>query len=354
MTHFKYIIIGAGLSGLTSAYYLNKLGESSFLIIESRDRIGGRILTKNGIDLGATWFQNHHESVSNFLKELQVDSFNQYAKGKGILLYDINRPVHYFESDPVAPASKRIRGNSTSIIRRLSQYFIDKIKLHTVVKEIIDQEDHVMIITNKETFTASKVILTMPPSLVSQLQFTPDLKASTKEILASTPTWMEHAIKVGITYEKAFWRTKNLSGTLIGQSGAVTELYDHSDSTTGINSLMGFVNENLREQDADKRKEIILDYVANHLGKEVYNYINYEEKDWSNDSNTSCSLLPAISRTHNYGHPVMNDSIFNDKLIFSGTETSQLNAGYMDGAIYSGIRSVVHWNKTQFSKPNSK
>ncbi|WP_438969304.1 flavin monoamine oxidase family protein [Nonlabens sp.] len=354
MTHFKYVIIGAGLSGLTSAYYLNKLGESNYLVLESRDRIGGRIFTKNGIDLGATWFQNHHEMVVNFLNELQLESFDQYSKGKSILLYDPNRPVHYFESDPNAQAAKRIKGNSVSLIRRLSQSSVDKIKLYTIVQEIIDKGDHLKIVTNKETFTASKVILTIPPKLVSQLQFTPDLNISTKKILASTPTWMEHSIKVGITYEKAFWRNKNFSGTLIGQSGAVTELYDHCDPTTGIISLMGFVSENLREQNVDQRKKIILDYIANQLGTEVYNYLNYEENDWSKDPNTSNSLLTTFSRTHNYGHPVMQESIFNDKLIFSGTETSQLNAGYMDGAIYSGIRSAAHWNKPYFSNANSK
>lgn len=152
-----------------------------------------------------------------------------------------------------------------------------------------------------------------------------------------------------------FWRNEDLSGTLIGQLGAVTELYDHCDPSTGTYSLMGFVNEELRHLKTDKRKKIILDYIATYLGKEVHSYIHYEEKDWSLDPNTSHSLLTAaISRTNNYGHPVMQKSMYNDKLIFSGTETSPLNAGYMDGAIYSGIRSITHWNKTQFSKANSK
>ena len=47
----KYIIVGAGLSGLTSAYMLHKLGETDFIVLESRDRIGGRIHTQHGICL---------------------------------------------------------------------------------------------------------------------------------------------------------------------------------------------------------------------------------------------------------------------------------------------------------------
>ena len=71
----KYIIIGAGLSGLTSGYEFNKIGEKDFLILESRDRIGGRVLTKDNIDLGATWFQWHHKNMINLLKGLNIDIF---------------------------------------------------------------------------------------------------------------------------------------------------------------------------------------------------------------------------------------------------------------------------------------
>jgi monoamine oxidase len=54
------IIIGAGLSGLLTAYRLKEEGVP-FKILEARDRTGGRIHTlesKNGtpLEMGATWF----------------------------------------------------------------------------------------------------------------------------------------------------------------------------------------------------------------------------------------------------------------------------------------------------------
>ena len=78
----KYIIIGAGLSGLTTAYHLSKLGLNDISILEGRDRIGGRILTKNGIDLGATWFQKHHTSLSELIEDLDLEKFDQRSSGK--------------------------------------------------------------------------------------------------------------------------------------------------------------------------------------------------------------------------------------------------------------------------------
>jgi len=59
------IIIGAGVSGLTIA---SKLNDGPLLILEARDRIGGRILTNdNNMDMGAAWL---HGSDNNPLNEL--------------------------------------------------------------------------------------------------------------------------------------------------------------------------------------------------------------------------------------------------------------------------------------------
>lgn len=55
----QVLILGAGMAGVAAAYWLRKLGISS-LILEARDRAGGRIWTSTRwadapVDLGATW-----------------------------------------------------------------------------------------------------------------------------------------------------------------------------------------------------------------------------------------------------------------------------------------------------------
>ncbi|MGB2941593.1 MAG: FAD-dependent oxidoreductase [Candidatus Macondimonas sp.] len=53
------LIIGGGLSGLALAAQLAAQGRD-FLLVEARDRLGGRILTRREgaahYDLGPTWF----------------------------------------------------------------------------------------------------------------------------------------------------------------------------------------------------------------------------------------------------------------------------------------------------------
>ena len=47
---FKVIIVGSGISGISSATHLMKNGCTDFKILEARNRIGGRIIS---IDMGS-------------------------------------------------------------------------------------------------------------------------------------------------------------------------------------------------------------------------------------------------------------------------------------------------------------
>ena len=51
------IIIGAGLSGIYAATLLQK--KYNVTILEARDRIGGRVLTVDGFDMGPSWVWQH-------------------------------------------------------------------------------------------------------------------------------------------------------------------------------------------------------------------------------------------------------------------------------------------------------
>jgi monoamine oxidase len=116
----------------------------------------------------------------------------------------------------------------------------------------------------------------------------------------------------------------------------VTELYDHSDITDTNFGLMGFVNENLRSESFGSRQEMILSYLEKYLGSEVRGYLNYHEKDWSEDKYTAVELTPLYSMPQ-YGHPLFQNAYMDGKLLFSGAETSPVYGGYMEGAVYSGL-----------------
>ncbi|WP_298475359.1 FAD-dependent oxidoreductase [uncultured Maribacter sp.] len=340
MTKAKYIIIGSGVSGLITANKLLQAGESDFLILESRDRTGGRVYTDNGIDLGATWFQKHHVYLTQLLKELNIPSYNQYSKGKSVLVYNSMAPAHYFETDNSAPSAQRIMGGSYSLINALAEKVKDKILLNTKVLELTDKEENIEIATTNGIFVATKVVTTIPPKLATAIKYVPELPENIQKVMQKTHTWMSNAIKVGITFKTPFWRNKNLSGTVIGQIGPVIELYDHSNAQNTEYSLMGFVNEGLRGISPEKRKSRILTYLETYLGEEIKNYTTYLEKDWSKDRSTSCEHLNSVYMSPEYGNALFNMNYFNNKLLFSGTETATHYGGYLEGAVYSGLNTA--------------
>ncbi|HEX4877432.1 MAG TPA: NAD(P)/FAD-dependent oxidoreductase [Chitinophagaceae bacterium] len=89
----KVVIIGAGFAGLSAAYYLYKK-KIDFVILEARNRIGGRVFShvmdeKENlvIELGAEWVGNSHERMQNlcneFGLELQNNQFDSHLIYQG-------------------------------------------------------------------------------------------------------------------------------------------------------------------------------------------------------------------------------------------------------------------------------
>ncbi len=217
---------------------------------------------------------------------------------------------------------------------------LDKIVLNTEVLIIGEKEDGLVLFTSEKNYSAEKVIVAIPPQLAANITYTPEIPESVLKAMNQTHTWMSNAIKVGITYASPFWREKELSGTIIGQVGPLSELYDHSNYTDQEFSLMGFVNEAMRDVSPEIRKEKILAYLEKYLGKEARNYNEYFEKDWSEDPFTSCENMKSVYLSPSYGNELFAKKYMNEKLLFSGSETSSVYGGYLEGAIYSGLKAA--------------
>ena len=66
------IVIGAGLSGLSAARALVDAGWKA-IVLEARDRTGGRVQTVDGIDMGAHWIHGTEGNpLTNLARQLDV------------------------------------------------------------------------------------------------------------------------------------------------------------------------------------------------------------------------------------------------------------------------------------------
>lgn len=89
------IVIGAGYAGLTASRLLKEAGKN-VLLLEARDRVGGRIHThyidnQLYVDLGGQWIGPTQDRIYALAREMQVNTFKTYNEGKNVILLNNQR-----------------------------------------------------------------------------------------------------------------------------------------------------------------------------------------------------------------------------------------------------------------------
>jgi monoamine oxidase len=341
-------IIGAGLSGLLTAYRLEKAG-IPYRVLEARDRIGGRIhtvLAKNEtpVEMGATWFQSAHTNLKALLDELEIEYFEQNMEGIAFYQPDLSNPAQPVRLPEQQPSYRVTGGTSTLIDELYSRLNKEQVFLNQPVQKISVQNDFIEIEAN-DKFQTDKLIFCIPPKLLAEkIVFEPALPKELFEIAQQTHTWMEDSIKVAVIYEKPFWRKQQFSGTIFSSYGPMTELYDHGNFEDDKSALCGFLHPSYTSISQEERKSHILNQIANSFGAEAKQPIDYQETIWKQEEFTSNSTNNPLYPHQNNGHPVFRNSLFADKVFFSNSETASSFGGYMEGAVISAelvARTVI-------------
>lgn len=103
------VVIGAGPSGLSAAYELNKAGKS-VAVLEARDRVGGRtwtdVMDGATIEIGGQWISPDQTGLYSLINELGIETFERYKEGKSVYLTEEGEAIAYEGADfPVAEST---------------------------------------------------------------------------------------------------------------------------------------------------------------------------------------------------------------------------------------------------------
>ncbi|HKK44934.1 MAG TPA: NAD(P)/FAD-dependent oxidoreductase [Balneolaceae bacterium] len=340
MESSKVVIIGAGLSGLCTAYLLEKKGISS-TVIEARNRLGGRICTyrKEGrapIEMGATWFGKKHQHLIKLLNELDIGTTEQYMGDQAYYEPISTSPPQLVSLPKNEDPTYRIEHGTDQLIERLAERLNSNIIVGQPVISLNKKDDLIKIKTPEKEYPADIVITTLPPKLlVETVSFEPSLPQSLVETARKTQTWMAESIKVGLTYERAFWKAPNCSGTITSNVGPVNEMYDHSNADNSLFALKGFMNDAYHVVTRQEREQLVVKQLKKFFGEKAGNYSSYHEKVWRHESFTYSPYEDFIIPHQHNGHPIFDQSYWNQRLFIGGSETASAFPGYMDGAIES-------------------
>ncbi|RYM31433.1 FAD-dependent oxidoreductase [Brumimicrobium glaciale] len=334
------IIIGAGLSGLLTAYRLKKEGVP-FKILDARTRIGGRINTVYGtnetpVEMGATWFYAQHVHLLKLLEELNIEYFEQHMENTVFFQASSNSPIQTMEIPKQAP-SYRISGGSSHLINTLFlELNKEDVFLNQSVKEIKFQNNSFQVFAN-DVFEGDSVVLAIPPKLwTNRINFDPELPKDLSSVAKETHTWMEDSIKIALTYKSPFWQEEKLPSALFSQAGPITEFYDHCNHERSKFALCGFTSVSFKQLTYSERKSRVIEQVKLVFGKKAADFIDYEECIWSDERYTFEESDRALLPHQNNGNPIFKNSLFENRLFISSSESASTYPGYMEGAVYSG------------------
>ena len=339
------IIIGAGLSGLVTAYELKKMGIQA-LVLEARGRYGGRIWTLEGegrgtpLEMGATWFGDKHQHLIALLLELGVGYFDQYQQGTALLESMSFAPPQRFELPASEEPYHRVLGGTSTVVEALAgRIGEENIRCSTPVREIREQADGLLVLAEDGAeYRCRHVVAALPPRLLLKtIRFSPGLPKEAARVMAGTHTWMSESVKFAVEYERPFWREHGFAGTVYSQAGPATEIYDHTNFEGTAFALKGFLSPGTARLKAADRREMALRQLVKLFGLEAANYLSYTDCPWAAEAYTHHPYDGYVLPHQNSGHPVFALPLMNGRLFLSGSETSPEFGGYMDGAVLSGL-----------------
>ena len=215
----------------------------------------------------------------------------------------------------------------------------DAVVLQAPVRRICHNPTSVSVVSDKGTWQADRVIIAIPPPIATRIDFLPPLPFKKSGCMNRMP--MGSIIKCLIAYSKPFWRDQGYSGHGNLTSAMTNAFQDITPPHYHGGILAVFIGGDTAmiwsDTKAEARRQQVLKDIASVFGADALQPRDYIENVWPLEpwieGGYSCSSLPG------------SFSVFGDTLAqpcgrihWAGTESADINPGYVDGALRSAER----------------
>lgn len=241
----------------------------------------------------------------------------------------------------------RVVGGSQVISQRMAEELGDSVTLGAPVRRIEHRATGVTVTTDAGSFDGEEVIVTAPPHLAAEIEWSPSLPAHQDALFRRMA--FGTLMKCEAIYERPFWREDGLSGQGVFRGGGtpVCSMFDNTPPSGSPGILMGFVGgagwRKWAPRPARERGGAVLQSFARVVGPAALAPVGYFEKDWTAERWTrggpTAVLGPGVLTTLGQwrDRPL-------GRVHWAGAEHSDYWNGYMDGAVRSGevaARAVI-------------
>ena len=332
-------IIGGGLSGLALADILATAGED-FVVLEARDRFGGRILTQQfgagGFDMGPAWFWDGQPRIARMIERFGLSVFEQFYDGT-LTFEDQARQVHRERGFASIRGSYRLDNGLAALIHALVAALPpERLHLQSQVTAVSRENEGCRVtLASGDSIVADHVVFALPPRLAATLTFTPPLPIAATNAMSNIATWMAGQAKALAVYDTPFWREAGFSGDAHSRVGPMVEVHDASPADHGPYALFGFIGvpPQGRKDEALLREHLKRQF-ERLFGPKAADPNELFVKDWAFDPHTSTQAdLEPLFAHPTYGLPDAMQNLWAGALHLSGTEVAPQFGGYIEGAL---------------------
>jgi len=197
---FPVVVIGSGVSGLTAAWLLQASGVK-VVLLEARERVGGRVLTLDSLpagdgglqaqcDMGPSWFWQGQPMIASLLKKFGISHHEQFSDGE-VLFQSADGSIEQLNEPSPMTGALRITGGLGCLADALASRLAGStLRFQHEAREIrfadsVDGSIEVHCDTPKgaSVTLADQVVLAVPPRLAAQIDFAPKLPLETQQQL---------------------------------------------------------------------------------------------------------------------------------------------------------------------------